>query len=85
LQARSPWPFGIVVRRRLQFQEENPIANLEIELHGIVITVNVVALFASTQRDFRNKIAEMLLDPTSQHAWEGQIAPRTAIDAIGLC
>jgi len=47
-------PFVIVVRPRLQFQQENPIANLEIEMHGIVITINVVALFAST-RDPQSK------------------------------
>jgi hypothetical protein len=32
-------PLGIVVRRRLQFQEEHPISDFEIEMDGVVIAI----------------------------------------------
>ena len=71
-------PFGIVVRRRLQFQEEHPISDFEIEMDGVVVTINIVTVLPPTRRNFRNNIAEIYLNPRTQHACEGQIATRTA-------
>jgi len=66
-------PFGTVVRRRLQ-----PIADLEIEMDGVVIALKVVTFFASAQRNFRNRIAEILFNPRTPHACKRQIATRTS-------
>ena len=43
-------PFGTVVRRRLQ-----PIADLEIEMDGVVIALKVVTFFASAQKEFQKQ------------------------------
>jgi hypothetical protein len=56
-----------------KFQEENPIADLEIEIEtdGIVVTINIVTVLASAQRNFKDKITEIYLNPRTQHACEG--------------
>ena len=71
--AHTLGPFGTVVRRRLQ-----PIADLEIEMDGVVIALKVVTFFASAQRNFRNRIAEILFNPRTPHACKRQIATRTS-------
>jgi hypothetical protein len=51
-------------------------------MDGVVVTINIVTFLLPTPGNFRIKIAEILFNPGTQHACEGQIATRTSFDAI---
>jgi len=48
-------------------------SHLEIEMDDVVIAINAVTFFASAQRNFRNKIAEILFNPRTQHACKARL------------